>query len=346
MTDIRVGIIGTGRIGSVHAHNLMGQVRGAELVAVADVMVEAARSLAAEVGVERVYDDPSELLSQQDLDAVLICSSTDTHAALIEAAAEAGKAIFCEKPIALELGAIDRALEAVERAGVTLQVGFNRRFDPSFAALRDAVDTGRIGTPEMLRITSRDPEPPPIAYVRGSGGIFCDMMIHDLDMARFVLGEEVVEVYAMGSVLVDPAIGEAGDVDTATVTLRFASGALGVIENSRRAAYGYDQRAEVFGSKGMVASRNHAAHTAEISDATGVHGPLPHYFFLERYNQAYVNELQAFCDCVRDGSPPPVSGADGRTPVVMALAAGLSLRANRPVRLEEVRPEYWAGRTQ
>jgi len=336
LTDIRVGIIGTGRIGSVHAHNLMGQVRGAELVAVADVMVEAARSLAAEVGVERVYDDPSELLSQQDLDAVLICSSTDTHAALIEAAAEAGKAIFCEKPIALDLGAIDRALESVAQAGVTLQVGFNRRFDPSFAALRDAVAQGRIGKPESLRITSRDPEPPPIAYVRVSGGIFCDMMIHDLDMARFLLGEEAVEVYAMGSVLVDPAIGEAGDVDTATVTLRFASGALGVIENSRRAVYGYDQRAEVFGSRGMVSSRNHAAHSAQISDAAGIHGPLPHHFFLERYNQAYVNELQAFCRCLRDGSPPPVSGADARAPVVMALAAGLSLRENRPVRLEEI----------
>ncbi len=333
--ELRLGLIGAGRIGRVHAANLAQRVPGARLVAVADVFGDAARALAGEYGLD-AYDDHRPLLERADVDAVVVCSSTDTHAPMITAAAQAGKHIFCEKPIALDLARIDDALAAVADAGVTLQVGFNRRFDAGFSAVRQAVIAGKVGRPEMVRITSRDPEPPPIGYVRVSGGIFLDMTIHDFDMARFLVGEEVVEVSAAGAVLVDPAIGSAGDIDTAIVTLRYASGALGVIENSRRAVYGYDQRVEVFGSAGMVAAGNETPHRAVLSDAQGVHGPLPLYFFLQRYAEAYVAEMQAFVECVCNGTPPPVSGHDGRVPVVMGHAAWKSYREGRPVRLSEI----------
>ena len=333
--QLRLGLIGAGRIGHVHAANLAQRVPGARLVAVADVFGDAARALGSEYGLD-AYDDYRPLLERADLDAVVVCSSTDTHAQMITEAAQAGKHIFCEKPIALDLTQIDDALTAVEAAGVTLQVGFNRRFDPGFAAVRQAVIAGKVGQPEMVRITSRDPEPPPIGYVRVSGGIFLDMTIHDFDMARFLLGQEVVEVSAVGAVLVDPAIGSAGDIDTAIVTLRYASGAMGVIENSRRAVYGYDQRVEVFGSAGMATAGNETAHRTVLSDAQGVHGPLPLYFFLERYAEAYVAEMQAFAESVKNGTPPPVSGYDGRVPVVMGHAAWRSYREGRPVRLSEI----------
>jgi myo-inositol 2-dehydrogenase/D-chiro-inositol 1-dehydrogenase len=335
-TPLRIGIVGAGRIGAVHAANLSTGVAGARLVSIADITLSAAEALAARLGIAQAYADPRRIIEDRDVDAVLICSSTDTHALLIEACAQAGKHIFCEKPIALDLQQIDRALGIVAETGVKLQVGFNRRFDPSFAALRQAVMAGQVGKVETVRITSRDPQPPPIGYIRVSGGIFLDMTIHDFEMARFLVGDEVVEVQAAGAVLVDEAIGEAGDVDTAVVTLRFAGGALGVIENSRRAAYGYDQRAEVFGSLGMVASSNHTAHSAVLSDAHGVHGPLPLFFFLERYTQAYINEIQAFVDSIRNDTPPPVSGADARVPVVMGLAAWRSVRERRSVRLAEI----------
>jgi myo-inositol 2-dehydrogenase/D-chiro-inositol 1-dehydrogenase len=336
MTEqLRLGLIGAGRIGRVHAANVAQRVPSARLVAVADVFGEAARALAGEYGLD-AYDDHRALLARSDVDAVVICSSTDTHAQMITEAAQAGKHIFCEKPIALDLARIDAALAAVERAGVALQVGFNRRFDTGFAAARQAVLDGKVGRPEMVRITSRDPAPPPIGYIKVSGGIFMDMTIHDFDMARFLVGEEVVEVSAAGAVLVDPAIGEAGDIDTAIVTLRYASGALGVIENSRRAVYGYDQRIEVFGSAGMVSAANETPHRAELSDAQGVHGPLPLYFFLERYAAAYGAEMQAFVKSIREGTPPRVSGLDGRAPVVIGHAAWKSYREGRPVRLSEI----------
>lgn len=333
--QLRFGLIGAGRIGRVHAANLAQRVTGARLVAVADVFGDAARALAGEYGLA-AYEDHRRLLEREDIDAIVVCSSTDTHAQMITEAAEAGKHIFCEKPIALDLARIDEALATVARCGVTLQVGFNRRFDPGFAAVRQAVSEGKIGRPEMVRITSRDPEPPSIAYVRVSGGIFLDMTIHDFDMARFLVGDEVVEVSAAGAVLVDPAIGEAGDIDTAIVTLRYASGALGVIENSRRAVYGYDQRVEVFGSAGMISAANETPHRAVLSDARGVHGPLPLYFFLERYEAAYIGEMQAFVESIHEGTPPPVSGHDGRAPVVMGHAASKSYREGRPVRLSEI----------
>src|SRR6185436_4675049 len=265
---------------------------------------------------------------------VAICSPTETHADLIVAAARAGKAIFCEKPISLDLAEVDRALAAVTEAGVPFQIGFNRRFDPAHAAVREAVVRGEVGEPQLVRISSRDPEPPPMAYVRGSGGIFLDMTIHDFDMARFVTGSEVVEVFARGAVLVDPEFGDAGDVDTALVTLVHANGCLTAIDNSRQAVYGYDQRVEVFGSRGMAASENPLAHTAVVRTADGTSMSALPYFFLERYIPSYLREWDAFVKAVRTGTPTPVSGVDARAPLVIGLAAWESLREGRPVPID------------
>jgi len=337
MEKIRVGLIGAGRIGRLHAENLAYRIPEADLVAVSDIFAEAAEGLAARLGVA-AYTDPQPILEDASIDAVLICSSTDTHAALIEAAAQAGKHIFCEKPIALDLAEIDRALDAVDRAGVKLQIGFNRRFDPSFRRVREIVASGEIGRPHILRITSRDPAPPPIEYIKVSGGIFVDMTIHDFDMARYLMGSEVEQVYAAAAVLVDPAIGRAGDVDTAVITLYFANGALGVIDNSRRAVYGYDQRVEVFGSGGMVHADNSYPNTVVISDDLRVHRDLPLNFFMERYTESYIAEMRAFAECILHDTPPPVTGLDGRIPVVMGLAARQSFVEKRPVKLAD-----WGG---
>jgi myo-inositol 2-dehydrogenase / D-chiro-inositol 1-dehydrogenase len=335
VNKINVGVIGAGRIGRVHAENLAYRIPEASLVAISDVFVAAAEKLAAELGVV-AYKDHRRILDDPAIDAVLICSSTDTHAPFMEEAAQAGKQIFCEKPIALDLAAIDRALDIVREAGVKLQIGFNRRFDPNFRRVHDVVAEGQIGQPHLLRITSRDPQPPPIDYVRVSGGIFLDMTIHDFDMARFLMGKEVETVYAAAGVMVDPRIGEAGDVDTAVVTLHFAGGSLGVIDNSRQAVYGYDQRVEVFGSAGVVTADNNYPNTALISDANRVHRDLPLNFFMERYVESYVNEMRAFVDCVVNDTPPPVTGLDGRIPVVMGYAAKKSAIEGRVVRLTEV----------
>jgi len=333
-TSVNIGVIGAGRIGRVHAEHLATRIPAARLAAVADINPTAAAELAARLGVP-AYTDPRYLFDDPDITAVAICSNTDTHARLIMEAAQAGKHIFCEKPIDLDLARIDEALRAVAAAGVKLMVGFNRRFDPSFRKARELVANGAIGTVHVLRITSRDPAPPPLAYVRVSGGLFLDMTIHDFDMARY-LGGEVEEVFAAGGVLVDPAIGAAGDIDTAIVLLRLQSGALGAIDNSRRAVYGYDQRVEVFGSDGMVAVGNRTADSHVLSDARGVHSALPLYFFMERYTESFLAEMVAFVDCLREDKPPPVSGQDGRQAVVIALAAQQSLREQRPVRVAEI----------
>lgn len=337
MSDrLKVGVIGAGRIGRVHAENLAYRIPDAQVVAVADVIEDAAKKLAAELHIAAVYPDYHSILDDPTIDAVIICSSTDTHAQMIEESAAAKKHIFCEKPIALDLGKIDRALAAVEKAGIKLQVGFNRRFDPSFRRVRELIATGGIGAPHILRITSRDPAPPPIAYVKVSGGLFLDMTIHDFDMARFLMGSEVVEVFAAANVLVDPEIGKAGDVDTAVITLRFANGAVGVIDNSRRAVYGYDQRVEVFGSGGMALATNKTSDTVERSDGVGVHFAKPVHFFVERYAEAYMTEMREFVQCVLENKTPSVGGMDGRIPVVMGYAAQKSVEENRPVRLSEV----------
>jgi myo-inositol 2-dehydrogenase/D-chiro-inositol 1-dehydrogenase len=274
-------------------------------------------------------------LDDDSLDAVVVCTSTDTHAEIIAAAANAGKHVFCEKPVSLDLAAIDMALAAVGEAGVQLQVGFNRRFDPSFRRVRDAVHDGEIGEPHIMHLISRDPAPPPIEYVRRSGGMFVDMTIHDFDMARFLIGSEVEEIFTVAGVRIDPAIGREGDVDTAVMTLRFENGAIGTIDNSRKAAYGYDQRAEVFGSRGSIRTDNVFANAAMLSDAGSVRRDLPLHFFIERYSDSYVEELRAFVDAVLDGGSVPVTGEDGRIPVVMGQAARRSHDENRPVRLSE-----------
>jgi myo-inositol 2-dehydrogenase/D-chiro-inositol 1-dehydrogenase len=324
---IAVGVIGVGRIGRMHADLIARQVPGARLAAVHDAVPAAAAAVGARVCAL------DELLADPAVDAVAICSSTETHADLIVAAAQAGKAIFCEKPISLELAEVDRALKAVDDAGVPFQIGFNRRFDPAHQAVHEAVTRGDVGEPQLVRISSRDPAPPPMDYVRGSGGIFLDMTIHDFDMARYVTGSEVVEVFARGAVHIDPGFEEAGDVDTALVTLVHESGCLTAIDNSRQAVYGYDQRVEVFGSRGMASSENPLAHTAVVRTANGSSmAPLP-YFFLERYIPSYLREWAAFVDAVGAGTTPVVSGTDARAPLVIGLAAWQSLTEGRPVAL-------------
>jgi len=335
---VNIGLIGTGRIGRLHAQNLATRVTDARLVAVADIALPAAQQCAAACGCSQAYADYRSILDNPDIDAVVICSSTDTHAGIVEAAAAAGKHAFCEKPLDLNLERIDRVLDAVKKSGVKLQVGFNRRFDASFKRVHDLVAAGDIGVPHVVRITSRDPQPPPIAYVRVSGGLFLDMTIHDFDMARFLVGSEVTELYVAGGVMVDPAIGQAGDIDTAIITLRYANGAIGAIDNSRQAVYGYDQRAEVFGSKGMVSTANLKPDSAQWSTADGVHSSLPLFFFLERYTDSYIAEMRAFVQAIQQNQPPPVTGMDGRVPVVMGYAAKKSYAEHRPVRLSEIDP--------
>lgn len=334
--SINVGLIGAGRIGRVHARNLARFIPTANISVVADENLEAAQQCAHENHIAHAVADYRAMLDDPTVNAVMICSSTHTHAGIIGEAARAGKHIFCEKPIALSLPAIDAALAEVERAGVKLQVGFNRRFDPNFRRVRDAVESGEIGQPHLLHIISRDPSPPPIEYVKVSGGIFLDMTIHDFDMARFLIGAEVEEVYTAGGVMVDPAIGAAGDLDTALVVLKFATGVVGTIDNSRRATYGYDQRAEVFGSGGAIRTDNNYPNSALISDAQSVRRDLPLHFFMERYTASFVNEINAFVDAIVNNKPTPVTGADGRAPVVMGLAARRSYDEGRAVRLTEV----------
>ncbi|HET8980328.1 MAG TPA: inositol 2-dehydrogenase [Solirubrobacteraceae bacterium] len=330
---ITVGIIGAGRIGRLHAELLARRIPGAAVGAVYDVHAPFAADVAEALDVPAAAS--VEEILEADVDAVAVCSSADTHVELMVAAAQAGKAIFCEKPVSLDLAELDRGLAAVRRAGVPFQVGFNRRFDPAHASVAQAVAGGRIGEPHLVRISSRDPEPPPLSYVQTSGGLFLDMMIHDFDMARFVTGSEVVEVFARGSVRIKPEFEQAGDIDTALVTLVHANGCLTAIDNSRQAVYGFDQRVEAFGSAGMAASENPLAHTGALITAAGVQRPpLPH-FFLERYLPSYELEWQAFITALRQGTPPPVNAQDARAPLVIGLAAWRSLREGRPVTIEE-----------
>jgi myo-inositol 2-dehydrogenase/D-chiro-inositol 1-dehydrogenase len=310
-------------------------VPDANLVAIADPDLEAARACADALGIEHVFDDPEAIWDDEGIDAVVIASATHTHAEFIVYAARAGKHVFCEKPISHDLEEIDAALDAVERNDVKLQIGFNRRFDPTFREVKEAVDEGRIGVPHLLRITSRDPAPPPIEYVRVSGGLFFDMTIHDFDMARHLCGE-VLRVHAVGGVRVDPEIEEVGDIDTAIVTLEFENGVFGTIDNSRQAVYGYDQRVEVFGSEGVVMADNETPSRTRVADENGVHAPLPLHFFMERYTESYRAELEAFVDAILSGEEPPVTGIDGRRPVVMAMAAQKSLDECRPVAIDEI----------
>ncbi|MDR1949830.1 MAG: inositol 2-dehydrogenase [Spirochaetaceae bacterium] len=333
-----IGVIGAGRIGRIHAGNIARFIPRAKLEGIVDIKLSGEQETwAKELGARIISRNPVDLLEDSAIDAVLICSSTDTHADLAISAARAGKHIFCEKPIDLTVSKVKAALEAVKNAGVKLQIGFNRRFDHNFRRIRELSLAGEVGEIQLVRISSRDPAPPPPAYVAGSGGIFIDMMIHDFDMARFQAGSEITEVYAAGAVLIDPEIGRAGDVDTALVTLRFANGALGVIDNSRKAVYGYDQRVEVFGSAGAAATENDLPNTVKLSNAAGVTGEKPLYFFLERYKGAFIDEINAFTEAVLQDTAVPVSGEDGLEDLYAALAAGKSLKEKRPVTIAEVR---------
>ncbi|MGO8695200.1 MAG: inositol 2-dehydrogenase [Rectinemataceae bacterium] len=334
---ITIGIIGAGRIGKIHAENIAYFMPNAKLAAIADVnMTSAIEAWAKNLGVPKVLKDPAALIADKEIEAVLICSSTATHADFVVKAAQAGKHVFCEKPVDLTVAKVRAALDAVKKANVKLQVGFNRRFDHNFRRVRELVESGAVGTPQIIKITSRDPAPPPATYVAVSGGIFLDMMIHDFDMARYQAGSDVVEVYASGAVLVDEAIGKAGDVDTALVSLRFANGALGVIDNSRKAVYGYDQRVEVFGSKGSAVAENDAPSSVRLSNESGVIGDKPLYFFLERYKEAFITEMRAFFDAVAEGKPCPVTGEDGLQDLLVGLAAKKSLAEGRPVKIAEI----------
>jgi len=330
MRTITVGVLGAGRIGRLHTENLF-RLTGVRVKSIADPYADF--STWPPKGVA-TGPDPDLVLGDAEIEAVLICSPTPTHAPFTEAAAKAGKHIFCEKPVDLDPDRIRRTLSVVEAAGVKMQVGFNRRFDPTFARVRQAVTDGDIGDIQIVKITSRDPEAPPVSYVQTSGGMFLDMTIHDFDMVRFVTGSEVEEVYAMGAVLIDPAIGEAGDVDTAITTLKMTNGALAVIENSRQAVYGYDQRVEVFGSKGSAEAANETANRVTLSGVSGVRRDNPLYFFLERYQVSFVTELEAFFASIRDDREPPVGGRDGLMSVLVALAAAQSMAENRPVKVE------------
>jgi myo-inositol 2-dehydrogenase/D-chiro-inositol 1-dehydrogenase len=330
MREISAGILGAGRIGKLHGDNLIA-MPGVRLKAITDPYADLEPW--AQAGFI-TGQESGTILDDDEIEAVLICSPTPTHADLIDAAAAAGKQIFCEKPIDLDPDRVRTTLEVVERAGVKLQVGFNRRFDPTFSRVRSAVEDGSVGDIEMLRVTARDPEPPPIEYVKCSGGMFVDMTIHDFDMVRFLSGSEVEEVHVYGAALVDPAIAEAGDVDTAVTSLRLANGALAVIENSRRAIYGYDQRIEVFGSRGCAEARNEVPARIRLSTVDGVHSEKPLYFFLERYQQSFVAELEAFFACIRNDDDPLVGGRDGLMSLLIGLAATRSLQEKRPIPVE------------
>jgi myo-inositol 2-dehydrogenase/D-chiro-inositol 1-dehydrogenase len=333
---LNIGIIGAGRIGKVHAETIAFRVPEANAAAITDLNLDAAAQVAARCGIPVVAASAQQIFDDPDIDAVLICSSTDTHADLTILAAQSRKHIFCEKPIDHSLAKIDAALAAVAEAGVKLQIGFNRRFDPNFARVRSAVESGEIGSPRLLHIISRDPAPPPVSYVKVSGGMFLDMTIHDFDMARFLIGDEVEEIYTAAGVMVDPAIGEAGDLDTALILLKFRGGVIGAIDNCRQAAYGYDQRAEILGSLGKIATENCYPNEATISTGVSISRDLPYNFFMDRYTESFSREVRSFVQAVVEDKPTLVTGIDGRIPVVMGLAARKSFDEGRPVRLSEI----------
>lgn len=322
-------------MGSVHVRNIARLIPEANLVAVCDIRLEVAQAVADECGILRVVRDYHELLADETIEAVLIATSTPTHAMIVKDCAAAGKQIFCEKPLALDLADIDEALAEVEKAGVKLQVGFNRRFDKSYQRVHEIVASGEIGRPCILKITNRDPDFPAMEFMRASGGIFLDLAIHDFDMIRYQVGE-VDEIYAMGSVLINPELNEFNDVDTAVVSLRFANGAVGSIDNSRKAVYGYDQRLEVFCSNGTAMADNETESTVVKGNTSGFLSARPPYFFMQRYAPCYVEEVRQFIECVREDKPTPTTGADGRAAVVLGYAAGKSLQENRPVKISEI----------
>ncbi len=332
-----VGVIGAGRIGKIHIKNLFLKIPDINLKMVADINItDELRQWLLENRIPKLTSDAFDIIDDPEIDVVVICSSTDTHTKFIQEAARANKHVFCEKPIDTDMKRIKETLLIVKETGIKLMIGFNRRFDRNFMRCYESVASGQIGDPQIVKITSRDPTPPPIAYIKVSGGIFLDMTIHDWDMARFQAGSEIEEVFATGAVLIDPEIGKAGDIDTAVAVLKFKNGALGIIDNTRRAVYGYDQRVEVFGSKGCVVADNEATNTVRIytSEYTSI-DKIPH-FFMDRYVESYLTELKYFFQCLRDNIEPKPNGEDGLQNVLVALAAQKSYEKNRPVRISEV----------
>lgn len=334
MKKLKFAVVGLGRIGKIHLENLL-QINTVEVVAVMDPMA-ASRKYAAGKNIAVVTATYEELFASADFDAVVICSPTDTHADYVEFAAKSGKHIFCEKPLDLDLNRVIEVLKVVKETDIRLMIGFNRRFDKEFIKVQKLVKNGAIGDPHLVKITSRDPGAPPVDYIKQSGGLFLDMTIHDFDMARFIVGKEIEEVYAKGTVLTNPEIGKAGDIDTAVIILTYTDGSMAVIDNSRESAYGYDQRIEVFGSKGMVQGNNnfHDSHT--LYNREGFHGALPLHFFLERYADAYKEEMLIYIDSLKNNRAVPVNGTDGMLSLVLGLAAIKSLKENRPVKLTEL----------
>ena len=333
-----VGLIGIGRIGKIHIENLLHRIPNVNLKLTVDIKLdEDLKNWVKERGVTNLTDDPYEIFNDPEIEIVLICSPTDTHAKFIQEAAKVKKHIFCEKPIDINVNRIKKTLKIVEENGVKLMIGFNRRFDRNFKRIHELIVSGEIGTPQIVKITSRDPSPPPIDYIKVSGGLFLDMTIHDWDMARFQSHSDVEEVYATGAVLVDPKIGEAGDVDTAAAILKFKNGALGIIDNTRQAVYGYDQRVEVFGSKGCLIADNEATNTVRIYNAECTAVDKIPFFFTERYMNSYYSELKYFFDCIAKNGEPKPNGEDGLKNVLVALAAQKSLEENRPIKISDLK---------
>ncbi len=337
MEKVRVGIIGAGRIGRVHSKSLTNNVPEAELVAISDKFVESAKKAAVEFGIPNYYEDYHKILEDPTIQAVFVCSPTNTHADIAMEAAKAGKHIFCEKPIDTSVAKILETERVVKEAGVKMQIGFNRRFDHNFRKIHELAKNGDLGDIQIVKITSRDPEPPSAEYAAASGGMFLDMTIHDFDMAAYQAGSPVEEVYAVGAVTVDPAIGEAGDIDTAIITLKFENGAIGVIDNCRQAVYGYDQRVEVFGTKGAASADNDTETNVTVSTKEAVTKDKPLFFFLERYMQSFGDEVREFIKAIQNGTEVPVTIQDGLQPIKIAQAANLSMKEHRPVKLSEIK---------
>lgn len=335
MADIKIGILGLGRIGKIHLENLCTRIPGVEVVAAMNPSEEG-RSFAHRFKIPLVTDNALAVLHHKDIDAIIICSPTSTHADYVIEAARSGKSVFCEKPLDLSLDKVRETLKIVKEANIPLMLAFNQRLDPNFSALKKVIVSGKLGRLYTAHIVSRDPGPPPVSYIKQSGGMFMDMTIHDFDMARYLIGSEVVEVFAKGYNLVDPEIGKAGDIDTGVIILTFKNDVTVLIENCRKAVYGYDQRLEVFGSLGMMKVENPLKNTSSLFDDKGAHSPRHLDFFMDRYVTSYQREMEAFIESLTNNEPMPITGDDGLKAMVIAEAANRSVKENRPVRIDEI----------